>query len=78
MHEALYFRGRASFLMEDTESAFSDFQKLLAEYPNDYKMHIKAGNLLLLLGSYQEAVKAYENANSVKHSYEASLLICKC
>jgi lipoprotein NlpI len=45
--------------------AFLDFQKLILLEPKNPMVHIYAGNLLMTTGSYDDATKAFTNADSV-------------
>ena len=63
--DAYYYRGRCGLIIEDSNLALKDFQKMLALKPSDYISHIRTGNLLMLTGSIEEALKAYENANNL-------------
>ena len=76
--EAYYYRGRCHFILDDTSSAFEDFQKLAALSPNDPQVHIHAGDLLMLTGSIEDALKAYLNANSTKIMPESYIQRAKC
>lgn len=39
--------------------------------PEDPNAHVHAGNLLLLTGSIEDAVKAFSNANDLKKTYDS-------
>ena len=41
-------------------------------------VHIHAGNLLMLTGSYDDAIKAFVNANGIKETISAYYQIIKC
>lgn len=43
-----------------------DFQKVIVNSPDDPMVHVHAGNLLMLTGSYEDAIKAFGNANNIK------------
>jgi tetratricopeptide (TPR) repeat protein len=78
MSDAYYFRGRCAFLLDDTQQAFQDYQKMITNKNDDPVSHINAGNLLLLAGSVEDASKAYTNANSISPTQEAFLQRAKC
>ena len=76
--EAYYYRGRCAFIMDETSTAFEDFQKLINLNPENPEVHIKAGNLLMLNGSIEDALKAYNNANIKTVVPESNLQRAKC
>ena len=76
--DAYFYRGRCAYLLEDTSLAFLDFQKLILAKQDDPLVHIHAGNLLMLTGSYEDAVKAFSNANEIKPTALAYIQRCKC
>jgi tetratricopeptide (TPR) repeat protein len=45
-----------------------DFQKIIVLNPKTPIVHIYAGNLLMTTGSYDDATKAFTNANNIKKS----------
>ena len=61
--DAYYYRGKCGLILDDSASALHDFKKMLALKPNDFISHMRIGSLLLLTGTVDEALKAYENAN---------------
>ena len=65
LFDAYFFRGKCSYLIGDTSQAFLDFQKLILLQPKNPMVHAYAGNLLMTTGSYEDAAKAFTNANSV-------------
>ena len=65
LFDAYLFRGKCSYLIGDTSQAFLDFQKLILLQPKKPIVHAFAGNLLMTTGSYEDASKAFTNANSV-------------
>lgn len=65
LFDAFYFRGKCSYLIGDTSQAFLDFQKLILLQPKNPMVHAYAGNLLMTTGSYEDATKAFTNADSV-------------
>ncbi|CAG9313397.1 unnamed protein product [Blepharisma stoltei] len=82
LNEELYYaysyRGRVAYLEDDTDLAYSDFQKHIAGCPNDPLAHMLAGNLLMSTGSYDDAISAYNNALALKFSCEATYQKAKC
>lgn len=65
LFDAYFFRGKCSYLIGDTSQAFLDFQKLIMIQPKNPMVHAYAGNLLMTTGSYDDATKAFSNANKV-------------
>ena len=65
LFDAYLFRGKCSYLIGDTSQAFLDFQKLILLQPKNPMVHAYAGNLLMTTGSYEDASKAFTNADSV-------------
>lgn len=61
-------RGKCAYLIGDTGLAFMDFQKLIVLEPKNPSVHIYAGNLLMTTGSYEDATKAFTNADNIKKS----------
>jgi len=53
-------------MLDDTNLALMDFQKLILASPDDPTVHVSAGNLLMLTGAYEDAIKAFSNANECK------------
>lgn len=76
--EAYYYRGRCNFILDNTAAAFEDFQKLATLKPNDPEVHIHAGDLLMLTGSIEDALKAYLNAGVSQKSPESFKQRAKC
>ena len=64
--EAYLARGKCAYLLGDTALAFLDFQKLILIEPKNPMVHVYAGNLLMTTGSYDDATKAFSNADSVR------------
>jgi len=65
LFDAYLFRGKCSYLVGDTSQAFLDFQKLIMLQPKNPMVHAFAGNLLMTTGSYEDATKAFTNADKV-------------
>ena len=59
-------RGKCAYLLGDTPLSFLDFQKLIMIDPKNPLVHVYAGNLLMTTGSYDDAAKAFSNADQVK------------
>ena len=78
LSEAYFYRGRCAFLLDDSQLAFQDFQKMITNKHDDPSVHINAGNLLMLAGSVEDARKAYTNANSILTTPEAFIQRAKC
>ncbi|CAG9333091.1 unnamed protein product [Blepharisma stoltei] len=76
--EAYFYRGRCAYLLDDTQLAFLDFQKLIVAKPKDPIVHVHAGNLLMLTNSIEDATKAFSNANSIKPTITAYVQSAKC
>lgn len=66
--DAYLNRGKCAYLIGDTALAFMDFQKLIVLEPKNAQVHIYAGNLLMTTGSYEDATKAFTNANNIETS----------
>lgn len=64
--DAYLNRGKCAYLLGDTPLSFLDFQKLIMIEPKNPLVHVYAGNLLMTTGSYDDAAKAFSNADSVK------------
>ena len=66
--DAYLNRGKCAYLIGDTGLAFMDFQKLIVLEPKNPSVHIYAGNLLMTTGSYEDATKAFTNADNIQKS----------
>jgi tetratricopeptide (TPR) repeat protein len=66
--DAYLNRGKCAYLIGDTGLAFMDFQKLIVLQPKNPSVHIYAGNLLMTTGSYEDATKAFTNADNIEQS----------
>ena len=64
--EAYIFRGKCAYLHGDNNLAFHDFQKLIISDQKNPIVHIYAGNLLMTTGAYPDAIKAFDNADTVQ------------
>ena len=65
-------------MLDDTNLALMDFQKLILASPDDPVVHVSAGNLLMLTGAYEDAMKAFSNANECKPTKLATYQRAKC
>ena len=65
VHDAYLCWGKCAYLIGDTSLAFMDFQKMIMLEPKNPNMHIYAGNLLMTTGSYEDATKAFTNADNL-------------
>jgi tetratricopeptide (TPR) repeat protein len=72
------FRARSLFLIEDFESAQSDFLKALELSPNDFMVQSQALDFLMLAGSLEEAMKTCEVMCSASCSPESLNQKVKC
>ena len=63
--DAYLNRGKCAYLIGDTGLAFMDFQKIIVIEPKNPMVHIYAGNLLMTTGSYEDATKAFTNADNI-------------
>lgn len=68
LHEAYIFRGKCAYLLGDNNLAFHDFQKLIISDQKNPLVHIYAGNLLMTTGAYADAIKAFDNADTVQQT----------
>lgn len=76
--DAYFYRGRCAYLLDDSQLAFQDFQKMITNKHDDPLVHVHAGNLLMLAGSVEDASKAFTNANSIKPTAQAFVQRAKC
>lgn len=78
MAQAYLYRGRCSFLRDDTNFAYADFQKVIYALPEDPMVHMYAGDLLLLTNSIEDALKAYNNSLSKHKTKQVHIRKMKC
>jgi tetratricopeptide (TPR) repeat protein len=78
LHEAYIFRGKCAYLLGDNNLAFHDFQKLIMSDQKNPVVHIYAGNLLMTTGAYNDAIKAFDNADTVHQTALASFQRIRC
>lgn len=72
------FRGKCAYLLGDNNLAFHDFQKLIIADQKNPLVHICAGNLLMTTGAYTDAIKAFDNADTVQVTALASFQRVRC
>jgi hypothetical protein len=78
LNEAYIFRGKCAYLLGDNNLAFHDFQKLIISDQKNPIVHIYAGNLLMTTGAYSDAIKAFDNADTVRQTPLASFQRIRC
>lgn len=78
LFEAYIFRGKCAYLLGDNNLAFHDFQKLIISDQKNPIVHIYAGNLLMTTGAYNDAIKAFDNADTVQQTALASFQRIRC
>ena len=66
LKQGYIYRGKCAYLLGDNNLAFLDFQRLILTDPKNPMVHIYAGNLLMTTGAYSDAIKAFENADTVE------------
>lgn len=76
--DAYLNRGKCSYLIGDSGLAFMDFQKIIVIEPKNPMVHIYAGNLLMTTGSYEDATKAFTNADNIQKSALALYQRARC
>ena len=55
-----------------------DFQRLILTDPKNPIVHVSAGNLLMTTGAYQDAIKAFLNADTVQKTAVAAFQRARC
>lgn len=78
LSSAYLYRARCLFLIEDFESANSDFQKALELSPTDSQTQTQVLDFLLLAGSLDEAQKTCETLHTMNPSVDSALQKVKC
>ncbi|OMJ73334.1 hypothetical protein SteCoe_27992 [Stentor coeruleus] len=73
-----WYRSRAGYLMDDTTIAFNDLQKYMILRPSDPEVYFQASVLLIMGGSYDDALKALNNSMSLKQSGKVAYMKAKC
>ena len=78
LQQAYIYRGKCAYLIGDNNLAFLDFQRLILTDPKNPMVHVYAGNLLMTTGAYQDAIKAYENADTVEQTTVSAFQRVRC
>ena len=78
LQQGYIYRGMCAYLLGDNNLSFLDFQRLILSDPKDPLVHVQAGNLLMTTGAYQDAIKAYENADTVQPTPESEFQRARC
>jgi tetratricopeptide (TPR) repeat protein len=78
LQEAYIYRGKCAYLLGDNNLAFLDFQRLILTDPKNPMVHVYAGNLLMTTGAYQDAIKAFLNADTVSKTAVAAFQRARC
>lgn len=78
LQDAYIYRGKCAYLLGDNNLAFLDFQRLILSDPKNPMVHVYAGNLLMTTGAYKDAIKAFENADTVMKTSIASFQRVRC
>lgn len=63
--DAFLVKGKCAYLSGDTNTAFICYQQMIMLNKMDPIMHVHAGNLLMASGAFEDAVKAFANANDI-------------
>jgi len=71
LQQAYVFRGCCAYLLGDNNLAFLDFQRLILSDPKNPMVHVQAGKLLMTTGAYSDAIKAFDNADTVEITAES-------
>ena len=66
LQQGYIYRGKCAYLLGDNNLSFLDFQRLILSDPKNPMVHVYAGNLLMTTGAYSDAIKAFENADTVE------------
>ena len=73
-----WYRSRAAYLLDDTNLAFTDLQKCMALRHNDPEVYFHASVLLIMGGSYEDALKALASSHAIRYSAQTVYLKAKC
>ena len=65
-------------MLGDNNLAFLDFQRLILTDPKNPMVHVYAGNLLMTTGAYNDAIKAFLNADTVQKTAVAAFQRARC
>jgi len=63
--DAYLIKGKCSYIAGDANTAFMCYQQLILLNKNDPAMHVHAGNLLMASGAFEDAAKAFANADEI-------------
>ena len=69
--DSYLIKGKCAYLAGDTNTAFLCYQQLIIQSKEDPIMHIHAGNLLMASGAFEDAAKAFSNANETEETQAA-------
>ncbi|MDR3549435.1 MAG: hypothetical protein P4M11_14420 [Candidatus Pacebacteria bacterium] len=75
--DAYLIKGKCAYLAGDANTAFLCYQQLIVLNKDDPTMHIHAGNLLMASGGFEDAGKAFENANAARETAIAHYQLAK-
>lgn len=78
LQQAYVFRGCCAYLLGDNNLAFLDFQRLILSDPKNPMVHVQAGKLLMTTRAFQDAIKAFDNADTVEVTAESLYLKARC
>lgn len=78
LQQAYVFRGCCAYLLGDNNLAFLDFQRLILSDPKNPMVHVQAGKLLMTTGAYTDAIKAFDNADTVEVTAESLYQKARC
>ena len=71
------YRGRSAYLMDDSDLAYMDFQKLVNLNEFSPKPYVETAVVLMHSSSFSGAIASLENANSILYTAEAGYLKVK-
>lgn len=71
------YRGRCAFLMDDSDLAYLDFQKLVTMNDSSPEPYLKTAIVLMHSSSFSGAISSLENANTIQYTVEAGELKTK-
>ena len=78
IQQGYIYRGKCAYLIGDNNLAFLDFQRLILTDPKNPMVHVFAGNLLMTTGAYTDAIKAFENADTVEPTSVSAFQRVRC
>lgn len=76
--EAFYYRARCLLLSGNPNEAIDDFQKYISNDTEDQNTHIQAGNIFMVIGSFEDAINAFKAANKIRFDYQNCMNLAKC